>query len=120
MKNDCTIQDIALYLHQQNKTQVVMATLVKGTPEYQKAQKMANELQGWAEKTRVNDTNYFNLGVDVLSSFLNKIIALDVFASQVAKSVEATINVFGYKVANMSAKQAWILACSAVENGIEL
>lgn len=97
-----------------------MATIVKGTPEYQKAQKMANELQGWAEKTRMNDTNYFNLGVDVLSAFLNKVIALDVFASQVAKSVDSTINVFGYKVANMSSMQAWILACAALENGIEL
>ena len=64
-----------------------MATLVKGTPEYQKAQKMANELQSWAEKTRMNDTNYFNLGVDVLNAFLNKVIALDVFASKVTCSV---------------------------------
>lgn len=97
-----------------------MATIVKGTPEYLTAQKMANELQSWAEKTRMNDTSYFNLGVDVLNAFLNKVIALDVFASKVATSVSATIDVFGYKVAKLSSKQAWILACAAVENNIEL
>lgn len=96
-----------------------MATVVKGTPEYQKAQQIANSIQGWAEKTRRYDNSYFNLGIEVLAAFLNKIMALDCFAAQIAKTVEASINVYGDKVANVSSKQAWILACAAVQNNIE-
>lgn len=97
-----------------------MTQVVKGTEAYAAAQKMANEIQGWAEKTRRYDNTYFNLGIEVLSRFLSKIQELDCFAAQIAKTVDASINVYGYQVARCSSKQAWILACAAVENGIEL
>lgn len=97
-----------------------MAQITKGTEAYAQAQKIANSIQGWAEKTRRYDNFYFNLGIEVLAAFLNKIMALDCFAAQIAKTVDSSINVYGYKVANVSSKQAWILACAAVENNIEL
>lgn len=53
-------------------------------------------------------------------AFLRKVMALDCFAAQIAKTIDASIDIYGYKVANVSSKQAWILACAAVENNIEL
>ena len=97
-----------------------MTQITKGTEAYAKAQKMANEIQGWAEKTRRNDNTYFNIGIEVMAAFLRKVMALDCFAAQIAKTVDASIDIYGYKVANVSSKQAWILACAAVENNIEL
>jgi hypothetical protein len=97
-----------------------MTQITKGTEAYAKAQKMANSIQGWAEKTRRYDNTYFNLGIEVLVAFLRKVMALDCFAAQIAKTVDASIDIYGYKVANVSSKQAWILACAAVENNIEL
>ena len=45
---------------------------------------------------------------------------LDAFAAKVAETINKTINPYAAKVANVSSKQAWILACAAVENNIEL
>ena len=97
-----------------------MTQITKGTEAYAAVQRMANEIQGWAEKTRRYDNHYFNLGIEVLGRFLSKIQTLDCFAAQIAKTVDASINVYGYQVARCSSKQAWILACAAVENNIEL
>lgn len=97
-----------------------MTQIIKGTEAYAAAQKMANEITGWAEKTRAYDHSYFNLGIDVLHQFFSKIQALDCFAAQIAKTVDASIDIYGYKVARCSSKQAWILACAAIENNIEL
>lgn len=97
-----------------------MTQIVKGTEAYIAAQKLADQIQGWAEKTRRYDNSYFNLGIEVLGRFLSKMEDLDCFAAQIAKTVNASINVYGYQVARCSSKQAWILACAAIENNIEL
>lgn len=101
------------------KTKEIMKTIVKGTEAYAQAQKIANLLQAYAEATRWNENHSFNVGFEYIGAFLNKIRAIDCFAAKVAETVEKTMNPYGYKVAAVSSKQAWILACAAVENGIE-
>lgn len=96
-----------------------MATIVKGSAEYAQAQKIANELQYYAEKTRWNENHAFNLGFEAIGAFLSKIKAIDCFAAKIAETVDKTMNPYGYKVAAISSKQAWILACAAVENNID-
>lgn len=95
-----------------------MATIVKGTEAYKSAQEIANKIQAYAEKERWNNNSFFIIALEDLASFLRKIMALDCFAAQIAKTVDSTINPYGYQVARCSSKQAWILACAAVENGI--
>lgn len=59
---------------------------------------------------------------DFHANTLEQIIALNVFASEVAKTVKASRKIDdchikgGYR---LSSKQAWILACAMVENGIK-
>jgi len=45
---------------------------------------------------------------------------LNVFASNVAKTIDEKCTYPSFKIANMSSKQAWILACAAIENNINL
>lgn len=95
-----------------------MAAIIRGSEDYKKAQTIANMIQDYAGKQRWNDNSFFGIALDTLAGFLGKIMALDCFAAQIAKTVDSTINPYGYQVARCSSKQAWILACAAVENGI--
>lgn len=90
----------------------------KGTAEYEKAQALANQLVEDSNVGRI-DSATFERKYDQMGRFLMKIEKLDVFASQVAKTVLKTQNPYGKQVAFLSSKQSWIIACSAVENGIE-
>lgn len=94
--------------------------LVKGTAEYKQAQKLANEITTVASYTRGNHNTLFNIYIKDLYVFVGKIKTLGVFASKVAETIYEQCNPFGYQVARISDKQAWILACAAVENGITL
>ena len=95
-----------------------MTTIEKGTEAYKNAQTIANKIQDYAGKQRWNNNSFFSIALDTLSQFLGQIMTLDCFAAQIAKTVDSTINPYGYQVARCSSKQAWILACAAVENGI--
>ena len=92
--------------------------VIKGTENYKKAQSLANELVRIASYERWNSNTLFNLFFNPLGNFLDKIKELDCFAAQVASTIESKMNPYGFKVANISSKQAWILACASVENNI--
>lgn len=81
------------------------------------AQQMAGQIERAAKQSHIS--NYFELYFEALSRFLNKIMSLDCFAAQVAKTVDSKMDGRSYYVASISSKQAWILACAAVENDIE-
>lgn len=94
--------------------------ITKGTPEYKLAQEVANNIKRTASYQRWNDNTMFRLMFDPFSRFLSEIAKLNVFASQVAESVDKTMNPQGFKLASVSDKQAWILACAAIENNVNV
>lgn len=83
-------------------------------------QKLAQELVQYANTDRWNENSFFNIALQALADFCQKVMELDCFAAKVAETVDKSIKPFGNHVATISEKQAWILACAAVENGIEL
>lgn len=91
--------------------------LTKGSKEYKKAQEIANEIQSVANVKRT-EGQWFELSFNKMSLFIQSIIDKNLFASQVANTIDKGMNPYGYQVANISSKQAWILACAAVENNI--
>lgn len=95
-----------------------MTQITKGTEAYTQAQKLANKIQNYADIERWNNHSFFGIALEDLARFLCQIMSLDCFAAQIAKTVDSTIDCYGYKVARCSSKQAWILACAAVENNI--
>ena len=65
--------------------------IVKGTEQYKAASKLANEIK-----------------------------KIEGFASKVATTIDSSMNPYNRLVAIISDKQAWILACCAIENNINL
>lgn len=100
-----------------NKTEIMIQ---KGTELYKKAQSVANRIKMCASYERRNNNSSFNMFFDTFGRMLNDIQKLNVFASQIATTVEKSMNPYGFKMANVSDKQAWILACAIVENDIEV
>lgn len=94
--------------------------ITKGTQEYKRAQELANNIQDLANTERWNNNSYFGIATQDLDSFLSKIRKTDTFAAKIAETIDKTMNPYGRKVANMSSKQAWILASTAVELNINL
>jgi hypothetical protein len=92
--------------------------ITKGTEAYAQAQKVANKIQNYADMERWSNNSFFHIALEDLARFLSKVMDLDCFAAQIAKTVDNTINGHGFKVARCSSKQAWILACAAIENNI--
>ena len=92
--------------------------LAKGTPEYKAAGTTANKLSRYANIERWNNNSSFEITFNELGILLDKIMNAGGFAAQVATTIEKSMNPYGFKVANMSDKQAWILACAMVENNI--
>lgn len=92
--------------------------ITKGTAEYKQAQELANSIQKYAEVDRWNNNSFFEIAFNKLGAFIGKIQDLEVFAAQIANTVDNSMNPYGRKVANVSSKQAWILAVAAVENNI--
>jgi len=91
--------------------------LQKGTEQYKEAQELSNRLQQIASYERWNNNNSYEMH---FNPFLSQIINLNVFASNVAKTIDEKCTYPSFKIANMSSKQAWILACAAIENNINL
>ena len=93
--------------------------LAKGTQEYKRAGEVARILSSYATTTR-NYAQGFELFFNKLGIILDKVMEAGGFAAEIAKTVEKSMNPYGANVARLSDKQAWVLACSVVENNIEL
>ncbi len=91
----------------------------KGNEYYKKAQELANTITYLANTERNNNT-MFSINLEKLGGFIYSIAQTNTFAAKIATTVDNTINPYGYKVANVSSKQAWILACEAVKKNIKL
>lgn len=87
---------------------------------YKEAQELSNRLQQIASYERWNNNNSYEMHFNPFYRFLSRIINLNVFASNVAKTIDEKCTYPSFKIANMSSKQAWILACAAIENNINL
>lgn len=87
--------------------------------DYTKKQKVARKIEDYAKTERRNNNSFFGIAYDELGRLLTEIEKLEAFAAKVAATVGGTMNPYGFCVARISSKQAWILACAAVENGIE-
>lgn len=113
------VKKIFVFLHLKDnyKRQIIMIT--KDTPAYAKAQNIANELSAAASTGRHN-RSAFDRNFEIVVKFIRKITVLNCFAAEVAKTILNTCNPIGYTVARISSKQAWIIACAAVENDVEL
>lgn len=90
---------------------------MKELNDYQKKQLVANMIIRYASKSRC-DHNAYEYYTDLLSSLLDKVMKLDNFAAKVAETVDKSM-CRGYNVANVSSKQAWVIACAVVENNID-
>ena len=94
--------------------------ITKDTIEYKEAQNLANRLLEVGSMERWNSNTLFNLYYDPMGRFLQAVMELDCFAAQVAGTVEGSMNPYGHCVARMSSKQAWVIACAAIENKLTL
>ena len=95
--------------------------ITKGTENYKKAQKLANNLVRIAETNRIYQNSMWNIYNNEMGMFIEKIMKLTCFAAEIAATVEKSMR-NPYRsgaVAKISDKQAWILACAAIENNIE-
>jgi hypothetical protein len=93
--------------------------ITKGTPQYTAAQKVANELQAYAATNRWNQNSRFDAAYEAVGRLVYEVSKLGGFASQICITIEKTMSPMGKQVAFISSKQAWIIACAAVENNIE-
>jgi hypothetical protein len=91
----------------------------KNSPQYKQAQEVANKIVRVASYERWNNQSLFNIYIDKFPQFLSCIQNIDCFAAKIATTINDKINPYGARIAFVSDKQAWILACAAVENKIE-
>lgn len=91
--------------------------LTKGSQEYKKAQELANEIMDLASTNRRNNS-YFDIAFNKLGLIIGKLQKTETFAAKIADTVDKTMNPYGFQVANVSSKQAWILASTAIELNI--
>lgn len=93
--------------------------LQKGSKDYKKAQKLANKIFDWANTYKGSSAyDYAEMDIEeVLDAAIEKCQG---FGVEVAKTVKKTMSVFTNIVARCSSKQAWIIACTLVEQGIEM
>lgn len=92
--------------------------LQKGTENYKKAQEIAFYIESESKNGRNDDLSY-ELSCDRIARFLVKVKETNTFASKIAETIEKNMDTCTKQVAYISDKQAWILACCAVENKIE-
>lgn len=89
------------------------------TQDYKTKQLVARKIEEVAAIQRWNDNSSFNLYFNDFANLLNSVTKLGSFASKVAETIDKTMNPYGYKIASVSKKQAWIIACAVVENNID-
>lgn len=85
--------------------------------DYQLKKRAARLIEGDATRTKYNYDG-FQMGYECLSNFLREIAKIDCFAAKVAETVYSKMSPFSFQVARISSKQAWVLACAAVENNL--
>jgi hypothetical protein len=91
----------------------------KGTEQYRQASKIANEITKVANYERWNNKTLYDMFYNDFYNLMGEIIKLNVFASKIAKTIDDNAEAYSSKIAKVSSKQAWILACAVVENKIE-
>ncbi|GIM60068.1 hypothetical protein CAPN008_01180 [Capnocytophaga canis] len=92
--------------------------LVKGSKEYQVASKLAKKIIAYSQYQRRD--SYYKIAFEKLGRFVYELRKTSGFASQVAETIDKQIDEYrDRQLAFISDKQAWILACAAIENGIE-
>jgi len=84
---------------------------------YSKKQEIANYLVRLANYDRSSNSLY-DLATNHLYEVLLPVKKLGNFASKIVETIDKTA--CNYQVAKISSKQAWIIACAAVENNIEV
>lgn len=89
------------------------------TQDYKTKQFVARKIEEVAAIQRWNDNSSFNLYFNDFANLLNSVTKLGSFASKVSETVEKNMNPYGYKIAQVSKKQAWIIACAIVDNNID-
>ncbi len=87
---------------------------------YQTKQVIAGKIENYAAVRRSDKMGHFTEVYEGLNRFIDSISHLPCFAAQVAQTVSRSMSPYSHHVAAVSGKQAWIIACAAVENGIEL
>lgn len=85
--------------------------------DYKAKQELARKIEQYANTDRRNNNSFYTIAFEAFGRFVYDLSQLDCFAAKVAKSVDATMGKYG-KVAKVSSKQAWILACAGIENNI--
>lgn len=97
--------------------------ITKGTADYKRAQELANDIKRVAGYNEWRDNSLYNLWCDSFDSFIRKISETNTFGANIARTVLASIGANYCKrdrsMANVSDKQAWILATTAIELDIK-
>lgn len=96
--------------------------ITKGTEDYKRAQELANDIKRVAGYNEWKDNSLFNLWNDSFDRFVREVANTDTFGANIAKTVYASMEANEGRrdrsMANVSDKQAWILATTAIELGI--
>jgi hypothetical protein len=92
----------------------------KGTQDYKKAQEVANKIQRVANYTRWNDNNSYKMFYNPFYRMINAIKETDTFASKIATTIDEKSEAYSSKIAFVSSKQSWIIACVIVEENINI
>lgn len=90
----------------------------RGSKEYKRAQEIARNLENDARLDKWNNASRWERKGDALGEFLRSMMDIEAFAAKVAETIYGTLYGSDARLAMMSSKQAWILACAAVENDI--
>ena len=94
-------------------------TIEKGTSDYQQATSLANELQRVAAYDKWNNSILKDIAYEPFFNFIEEVEKVNGFASQVAATIKSKMSAFNNQIAYVSPKQAWVLACAAIENNIK-
>jgi hypothetical protein len=96
--------------------------LTKGTKEYNEASELAKKIERYSSFHIQFNSSMYKIAFNDLGYFISQIQKLNVFASQIATTIDNQMMSAhnGETVARISSKQAWILACAAIESNITL
>lgn len=86
---------------------------------YAAKQTVARKIEDYASTDRCYNNSFYEIAFNDFGKFIAEVMKLDIFAAKVAATIDKSMNPYNRRVANVSSKQAWVLACAAVENGIE-
>ena len=121
----CIYKKNVVILHRKTKLITLQTQNIMTTEQTNQAKKVANTLEYVSNLNEWNDNHYWNLYYNDVYRFLMEIQKLDCFAANVAKTVYDRAESWAKQtrrsvMPKLSSKQAWCIACAAVENNIEL